>query len=201
VRRATDSEAVAWHSGYVSGDHFVETEEGLMVTTPTVIWSAGHGMRGYLPESSPSIHTAWEGARGSIEWELDQRDDFYSQVIDDYWLGWVNTLADDKHWPDDDGDINLLYAFFEKVFNGEFADVHGAQYLAEHDWSNLKGLLELEECKRSLQRTPENEPWSGTVEHNHFWIEVSDRMSNDIPEDLEGEELDEFIQELNENGY
>ena len=204
-REATEAEKEAWLAGHVSGDQYQESPNGLLVKV-THLWSAGHGMRGYLPDSSPSLHTSWEGAVESTLYDLDQYSDFFFQGMDQVWIDFYNHTiksCDDEQVREDDCDIDLVWEFFCKVKDGHWE--HGVP-MDDVQWELCKGAIECEREMRELRRLDPDKvtkdmPWAGWAGNQHYFIEESERESNDIPADLEGEELDEMVQELNENGW
>jgi hypothetical protein len=163
-------------------------------------------MRGYLPDSSPALHTTWEGAVADTITELDQYGEYFIQGMSQVWIDLMNFFvkcSDDDDVREDDCDINLLWEFIEKVKDGHWND---GVPLDEIEWENMKGALECEREIRELRRLdPEKvtpgTPWSGWAGNQHYFIEESDRSANDIPMTLEGEELEEKVSELNEGGW
>lgn len=165
------------------------------VNQQTRIWVCGHNMGGYSPESSPYITSSWGSAKDCLLEEID-RD--------------ANSLYDglDTHKYFESGREEWTPAqvlHFAEQYEDAFPHYEQGQWetimLTDSDKDTLSEIAELDDLVESLSKIVEGEQWGGNAKYIHYWLEESSRSSNDIPADLEGEELDDFLQHLNEMGY
>lgn len=204
-----------------------------MTDTVTVLWTAGHGMRGYLPESSPFLTTSWGSAKDSTVEDLGHANglaDYYSQGLPTEALDWLEenhthrwgeleqsrlagtvhrkcTVAgcdvicalDDEDDPTNEqepGEATKLYEYRQSEFENLLPFT-----LEDYQWDMVKGLAQAEDAIRELEKLEPDTEWDGWIGDFHYWISTSDRSANDIPATAEGEELEQIIDTLNEQGW
>lgn len=171
----------------------------------TRLWVSGHNLSGYSPMSSPYLTSSWESARDdcaeSIERTISSFWDSLSMSVDK-----IVPLDEAENW----GATEMLDWWFggndRWVPYNEIEEtertIDGQEYmLDEHDFYVLREISDGESALDSLKDCPEGMSWSHEVGNEVYWFEESDRSSNDIPADLEGGELEELIEKLNEQGF
>lgn len=152
-----------------------------MTQTQTRIWIAGHNMGGYMPESAPYLTTTHESARDSLLWDLGPGNgllDFYHQGMKDDTLMVIRVLFDD--------DLKVAYEHFSSYVHDEY------------ELETIQHAIQCEEALAELEGLAPGEEWDAWIGYYHYWLHETDRSANDIPPDLEGDELEEMIEKLNE---
>ncbi len=172
-----------------------------MTETQTKIWVSGHNMSGYMPESSPYITSSWESARDSIAEEIEQ----WASTLHDglttskfFDCGREEWSAAHLLWQFEQHDGVISYEYEIDEYSGP---IHDEIVLTDHDEDILKEIAELDELLVELKELPKDSEWWGSAKYTSYWINESERSTNEIPEELEGDELEQFLDDLNEQGY
>lgn len=158
------------------------------------IWVAGHNLTGYLPESAPSYHLDWEGARDSLLWELNSLSDYYAEGLEQGWLDFYNKNPRE-----------LVLAFVGEVRGGTIEIPEKDEAMAEsYQLDCVEYLAACDEAIEDLNRMTEPEAFSAFIEHRHYWIDNELLMHNLVVE-LVGDDKftnwEEAIEAINEAAY
>lgn len=194
----------------------------------TKLWVSGHNLSGYSPMNAPWLTTTWESAREDCAeaidrtiqslWDglsmsldkivpLDEAEQWGATEMLDWWFGgndrwvpWAELNAQDRTERFGDED----QAMFESGTEAEQWEIklHAPIYtLTESDFYILRDISDGESSLDTCRGLEPGQSFCGEVGNENYWFEESDRSSNEIPEDLEGEELEELVDKLNEQGY
>ncbi len=161
----------------------------------TVIWIAGWNLGGYLPEMSPFLTVSWESGR-----------DFLAEEIDRHKSSLYDGLKTHKYFEfgREEWSAQQVLDYAEQQ-NDTFPCVDEStavrdEYVVLTD-SDKETLVEIAQCEEMLSELSALEAdteWDGCNKYTNNWLHITDRSANDIPADLEGEELEYKIDELNE---
>lgn len=158
----------------------------MMAENATKIWWVGHSMRGYLPESAPYYTTDHSSAVGYTKDELESLADYFCQGMSQNAL---SAVANTK-----DGKAESFIKWLEETRTEPITHFN----LEDMDMDCIYRLEECEAAIDSLGELERDEEWWADVHHYHYWIQEVDRSEFEIPEDLEGEMLEEMIEDLNQ---
>lgn len=162
----------------------------------TVIYSCGHNLVGYLPESNPYVTTDWQSAHDSLVDDIVQhRDSLYDALKTHAYFE-----SGRENW-----NMERILAFAEEYEDGFPVYVMDGQWRTVLMTDSDKAVItEIDQCDKALQWIGFNVvdnpgmTFSVSIGYVHYWLETVDRDTIEIPEDLEGDELQERIEQINE---
>jgi hypothetical protein len=150
---------------------------------PTTIWIVGQNLAGYMPNSSPFLTTDWESAKNSLADDIERWADSL-----------VSGLTTLKYFEDGREEYTAEQAL-------EYCEAHPELVLVDRDKETLQEIAQCEAAIESLNNLEKDLEWGYYIGNEYYWMHITEREANEIPDDLEGDELEDFIDMLNEMGY
>jgi len=163
----------------------------------TTLWIAGHNLSGYMPESSPYLTASWESARDSIAEDIQRHADSL-----------YDGLKTHKYFEEgrEEWSAQQVLDYFNEHPEGIMIYAEHGQWketlvLTDNDKEILTEIAQCEKMLKELSELEPNTEWDGYNRHTHNWLHITERDIHEIPEGLEGDELEEVIDRINEMAF